>query len=608
MAGDVGSAKRNLNWLKSAVDGRQFHDFENLVAKTEAALVGLSDEEKAPIAAELAELRKRGDEAIRADKLKRVLDEAGRNLRWAKEAVGNGHFEHAQGYFAKTETILAPLADADKAALAAQLAELRSACEGGGREEKKRELIRFMEGNLGGVRGGHPGDANLIQRVIEVLESEKGKEFLDAATIEDFRGRIAKLREDDASQRKQDLLAHVESILKRVEDNFARHPGLDRQSLGAAFDAANSSLVAARKTLEPLAASDSAVAAAAGKIAAFESRLAQAIAGSARQNKVGELVTHWNRLQEQLSGWQAESGSPGWEEYTVGSGRQGLDDLLLPKTVAAIHGYSEWLNHPSFKAIREEYRDDPEVAAISSQAAKLHEDAAEKLHHAFGRLMDEAESLASPTDEAELEKTKNRLVDRIDRWFAMTAYADINKGRAARLHDKWVASVAAYKEEGLNLYRQLSAEADARWPAIEMAIGAEEGFDPVEAEKWRGRTVKLGRVYNRIGWDYNSDYSFATNINGVPVAGNYTDEIRQAVRESYEKTRNSLDEHTAWDIIGVVQGPGTINRRNRRQLLSNETRSMVEVESWDPTPCVMMRIIGLHAGPVAVGSQRPKET
>ena len=60
-----------------------------------------------------------------------------------------------------------------------------------------------------------------------------------------------------------------------------------------------------------------------------------------------------------------------------------------------------------------------------------------------------------------------------------------------------------------------------------------------------------------------------------------------------------------WDVIAVVEGPGKINERTRDQVLDG-TRTIATINGTRPVDCTVVRVIGLHAGPVAVEPQRQR--
>jgi hypothetical protein len=67
------------------------------------------------------------------------------------------------------------------------------------------------------------------------------------------------------------------------------------------------------------------------------------------------------------------------------------------------------------------------------------------------------------------------------------------------------------------------------------------------------------------------------------------------------RTRTSVDDHSNWDAIVVVGGPGKIKQRFKLSVKNKGNLEVGTIEEWRPVDCVMCKVIALHAGPVAVG-------
>ena len=125
------------------------------------------------------------------------------------------------------------------------------------------------------------------------------------------------------------------------------------------------------------------------------------------------------------------------------------------------------------------------------------------------------------------------------------------------------------QEAAAGTVREDGEQATAAWPGIEAGIKTEEGFNPAEGDKWKGKTVKLKGVYNRAGWDWTG-YPFAVTITafrGRPLRG----KREGGLDDVYDKTLMSPDNHEQWDVIAVVQGPGKINERTSTEIRDGST-------------------------------------
>jgi hypothetical protein len=306
----------------------------------------------------------------------------------------------------------------------------------------------------------------------------------------------------------------------------------------------------------------------------------------------------WHSERSSFAGWEQESGLPSWQEYVAEPTRPGMDDLLMPKTVAALRLCDGWLR----AALRADAGDaDEELIGAIAEARRIREAATRKLSAALDRLLAGAEFAPPPVLQSHLDAA-DQLIERIAHWFGLAPQRDRYTARARAVRGYLAHELAGQRAERLTLYRKLSAEAAAAWPEIERKLPFEEGFDPTDLGAWRGRTIRLAGVLNRVGSDFVGPYQFATAVKGVAVAGNYEQRVAGAVQATQRRTHRVLDARVPWDLIAIVEGEGAIHQRNAKRLNVMGSREALTVETWDPAPCVTIRIIALHAGPVAFGS------
>jgi len=315
----------------------------------------------------------------------------------------------------------------------------------------------------------------------------------------------------------------------------------------------------------------------------------------------------WQEEKVTFFGWEDETRSPRWEEYAAQAPSHDMADLLMPKTVIAIARSQAWLRSDRMAGGWDDGEDGAALATLV-EARRIKDVATRKLATALERVLGEAERAAPPAAERELERVDRLLVGlvaRIDRWFEPSAQRDANRSRTRALRARWSQALAKQRQESLAVYRKLAAVADAEWPAIEGAIDFKSDFAtdfaPSELAAWRGRTIKLGRVYNRAGWDFAGPYRFAVRVKGVPIVGNYSPEVTAALNEAQRRIGRPPNEHTPWDVIAVVEGEGSVNQRNETHITGKGKAEKVTLVTWDPAACVTIRIIALHAGPIAVG-------
>jgi len=299
----------------------------------------------------------------------------------------------------------------------------------------------------------------------------------------------------------------------------------------------------------------------------------------------------WQVIRNQVQGWEQEQekGEP-------------LEDPEMPLTRLAIRRAHYYLDGDSYvQRTREENPGDPAIAAVDREAAQLLDAAGTKMASAFDRLMDAAERLPTPIEDQWLRGKPSHLITSAESTFEGTRFCSPVVARVRALEKRWVDDLAAVREGRKNLGETLAAEALHKWPSVVAAIPGvvvADGFDPSSARP--GETVLFRAVYNRAGWDFDGgQYGFSMRFHGVPLGGVYEPYVNAALDHAVYELKLAVDDHTEWDLVGVVLGPGTIKERAKKTIrIGMDTH---EVEEWIPVPCLRMRVAALRAGPVVVG-------
>jgi hypothetical protein len=274
----------------------------------------------------------------------------------------------------------------------------------------------------------------------------------------------------------------------------------------------------------------------------------------------------------------------------------------MNKTIQAIRFTNHFLEEKDTKEAREKHGKLPKVAATIAEAEKTLVDAAGKLNDAFNQWLDAAEKQKRPQGETRFEiNSASLMAHNAEDWFAGTKYKDPNIARAKKLDERWQAEIAAIEKQHAEALKKLTADASAAWPKIDGAIRAEDSFNPSDAASSKGKTIRLKGVRNRSGWDFDGRYDFVMWQNGVPIAGNYEPKVAKAFADASSQIGDSVNDHTDWDVIAVVEGPGTVNHRVTSEVKAANGDVLGKIESYPPMECVRVKVIAVHAGPVAVG-------
>jgi hypothetical protein len=344
-----------------------------------------------------------------------------------------------------------------------------------------------------------------------------------------------------------------------------------------------------RGAIAELRADDAQVRSIEARLAAVDERIAEASAALDAGQARARVNQAWQLERDAVAGWEDEQHASG---MLTG----------MPKSALAVRRLMHFLADTELLRIRAAHGADAELQSAFAEAERIFDAAAANLDAAFAATLETLEGGPRPAGRIDLEAPA-RLAAQARSDLEGTRYAAANALRATALDQRWQAELEADRAAREAKYRELAAVADAAWPAIVATIRAEDGFDPLDAQT-RGMTVRLHGIRNRIGWDFSGAYDFAIWVNDTPVVGNYEKHVAAAADGACERTGLPLDDHTDWDAVFVVGGPGKIKQRFQVMVRDRNQRELGTIEEWRPVDCVMCSVIALHAGPVAAGPER----
>lgn len=485
---------------------------------------------------------------------------------------------------------------ADAAALKKQIDEAEIKAQ---RDEEARrveeQVHRYVFSADQAIESGVVCNGEWIGKSEDLLASRDVQTFMDPAKIKDYQSQLDAIRAKLRAHNVEVSLERSAPTLKELQDNLAQDPFKEATQVSASsiYDDLQSLSHRARHEFDGVPKDDPKVKAVLAQIAAADAKI-EAAAGKWALKQVEEgFARRWEFTHNDFDGWESEKLEPSATSPRAVTG--------LEKTTRAIRGTLYWLNEPETKETAGGYKTDPVVVATMQAANKTLDGASAKLNDAYNAVVAQAERDPMPSRESDRAEMDSLASD-AERWFDGTRYKDANAARARKLSEKWKAEVARAQKEMEETLKRMTAEANAAWPAIEAAASPEKGFDPSDAERWKGKVIIIKGYYNRSGWDFDAAYDWAATIKGQAVAGTYDDRVRNAFNEGSKHTQFGIDDHIGWDVIAIVQGPGTIKRRVRVDWRDKDTHELLlKTESNVPEPCVTIKIIGLHAGPVAVG-------
>jgi hypothetical protein len=518
----------------------------------------------------------------------------------ARNAVETGRLENVEPALDAAIAFLDKVPASATAALHAQIAEIRRQAAAAGRGEDNRrarsELDRHLRRADSDISTHSFGSAaSALDHVTQRLGEDDVTGALSSEEIVLYRDQVGTVRAALAAAIKADALDRAIPLVEELEGMVATDPlaGLDQAAAYAAVQDVSRLRVRILGAIQAVPGDDAQIRALVQRVAAAEQLVDKASAAWGKAQLDAAVSSSWSSIERDIAGWDAE---PMPEDVSQ------LHEPDLPRTRAAIQRIRYLLEDPKTLRIRGEHRGDPAVDGPYQAAERVLAAAGARLHEAYSRILDAAERLDTPLNRFILDRPA-LLAYGAESALAGTTHLETVVARARALDARWKAEVATIMRARQELFDTLAAEAETTWPRVRDATGAVP-FDPAAARP--GTIVRLDGIYNRAGWDYSGRaFHFAASVRGVVFAGTYEPHVLAALEHAWYEQKLDVSDRFPWDLVGVVDGPGHIGVRTTVTLRDATTNlELGTLEDWPPTDCLRIRIIALHAGPVAVGPGR----
>jgi hypothetical protein len=629
-AGSVGAVTSRLMQASDYIDSGRMDDAKDKLDEAEKFLDGLTDNEKAPLLKQMANLRAKlgapapaptpapantpantpapapapaptntpapasaDNEA--AERISRNID---RNIKMAQEETNpsalQGMIENTQQALDNDDakTNLSPDARRN---FQSQIDALKAKVAEGDKAEAANRLADQIHRMIDGASAVENPDAiqDSLSHAHALLDSDDVKQKLDPSTFQKLTRELADTETQIHQRQKRDALSRAEPPLKELEDKVSTDPFKDVQPIQAyqVDEDLNALVDRVKAPLSSLPADDPDVKALAARLAAAQQKIDAADAAFASANMDVAIQNNWKFAMQDSDGWDSEQYTPGPQPFDLPG---------LPKTEKAASSAEYFLQQKETVDARQKGAALPKAAETIAAADKTLADAQARLDAAFNQWMDAAEKAPRPQGENRFSIGSAADMARWgDQVFAGSKYQSADVGRAKKLDQKWQDELAAIAQQHDAALKQMTADADAAWPKIADSISAEKGFHPADVAAAKGKTLRFNKVRNRSGWDFDGQYDLVIWVDGQPVAGMYEPAIKQAFATASKAIGDSVPDHVDWDVIAVIEGTGSANQRFTTTVKDEHMDVLGKVEGYRPVDCVVCRVIAIHAGPVA---------
>ena len=548
----------------------------------------------------------RADEAA----AKKYLDDA-------EELIGKGSsfFNDATGKLDLAEASLDDVAEPAKAQLKTRLDGLRGKItsaageqEKGIRERKVKQLIEECEGAVGNLVVWPGKSAELT----EFLNDPKTVAALGQPAADGYKKQFALMAKVHNGKALKDNLASATQEVTNLEKLWQ-----EKKTAAAAADTgeekarllgqAENDIEAMPRFFKDLPADNGDVKALQARVDKIKTEFAAGNADAGGADQLDRIRRYFESYANEFDGMDAETKVPTWADFKTSA--NDARDLGAPKTINYVTRVSRWL--PELE------QEDKYVAAKDNPAVKAKvAEVRVKLAASREKLKKNAEALVAGY-EAEKANANNAgdsgmLESRIKYAFGdaspeagpLVARVTAVNQAARDASNKADADKDAY-------YKNLTEQANKAWPAMLAKYDISTGFDANNAGALKGKFIKI-TGNNLMGWRFKTgDFSYATKLGGIPVAGNYSPDVKAALSEVEAKLGRAIgdsDDDGEWIAVARVEGRTgrLIELVQRSGDVSVDGRKVGTVEGTDerPTDAPVVTIVALKAGPVAVAQDQ----
>ena len=485
-------------------------------------------------------------------------------------------------------------------------------------ELKAREMAEFkrqLENNLNGMLRTAEAQLGIRQTGIneqldaigKLLADPKTIEALGAAKVDTLNKQLATFRKVSADKMAELDLAAATRDVEYVETQFPEWMKDLKEGSPASQTSAASSMeqryTEFQKSIKDLPKDQPAVKALVARMDKMNNQVYEAYGKIAVAEVLDILKRNWEIDAPAFQGWETETVPATFAQMTKEQS-QAMSKLGAPKTVAAAARARQFLTSLDDNSKAKQYAQTPPLKDFLESIVRIKNDAESKLYVFAEGITNEAEKAPLTQD------SRNRLEQFVndDLRLALEGHPQLPALQARG--KKAIAAFDTAKEAGAKSksedYAKRTTLAASMWPEFLKDARAAEGFDPAKAKSFQGQLIRIkGR--NRMGWDFGSEggFDYAIDIDGKPVAGRYSAEVRKAIDDMRAATGQELPEETDYDILAVYEGTdGKLMRRVQfdGNVTVENTDLKVRGEEKKPVDAPVLNIVGLYCGPVAVYS------
>lgn len=544
-------------------------------------------------------------------------DEALTYLEEARSKIQGQYWDEVKLNLELAETEAANLPEADKAQILAQVKSIQDEMVAKQTATLKPRLVRDIERSIDDAKPqiGNAMFDGMISRADEILADETNRAIL-GADAEKYIKQIATFRklhktkfaEAEIAAGQEDLTATKALYDEKMAE--IQNPDTSPNGKASAIEDLERKFAEWDAWWALVPAGDARVVEMKKAIEQMKTSFTQ-VALADRVNEVLEsLKRGWELYQSDWEGHESET-PVDWKAYKGMTGNEKIDNFGAPKSRELVERYESFLRN---REEDENYQSVKDADAIKTYMESLAKTAAE----ARARVLAGVKSVVDGADGDEVNADSRGAFDRLEDSLRVLFTNDTGgqdgtvAGQRARIIKKiqtFVDATEGAEKARDEWYRKMSVAAKSKWAEIAKEFDTEAGFDPGNPGAFKGKLIKF-ETDNLMGWRFKpGDFAFASTIDGLPIAGRYSADVKKAIEEVQKQMGRDLgdnDNDGRWTVIARVTGKTgrMMQKKQAEGDIVSQTGSTVgkyTVDYADPVDAPIIEIVAARCGPLAVG-------
>ena len=533
----------------------------------------------------------------------------------ATELVGKGQqfFADATAKLELADASMDDVPDAAKPALKAKIdglkAQIASAAGAEDKAKIQRQFDRLMqdtEESIGNM-ATWPGNSD---KLTELLNDPATTAALGEPAVTAAKKKFATFAKVHGGKALKTNLATATDQVAELEKSWAEHKTklaeTDATPEGRTqeLDSAQRDFDGIARFFKDLPADNADVKALQARVDKVKSEMAAAAGNASVAEVVRRIDSYLDLYKNEYDGMEAETTTPSWASYKSSANS---DALGVTKTKAFYSRMGEFLTtlqkEDAYVAAKDQPAVKAKVADLQKRVAAAHDTIKKNAEAVVAGLEAEKVNASNAGRASQLhDEVRNALGESTDEGKGLMARIDKVNADFKNAGEKANANKDAY-------YKSLTEQANKAWPDMASKFQTVDGFDPNKAADFKGKYVKfIGN--NLIGWHYKTgDFDYATQVNGLPVAGHYDPAIKAAIKEVEAKLGRQIgddDNDGEWTVIARVEGStGQLTKMERRSgdvTVDGSKVGTVESTVDRPMDAPIVTVVAVKAGPVAAAA------